>query len=298
MPLRDPTAVRQTGGMRSTGEPADDQRVVRALLLLQRYSNAMTRIAVDSLVEGDGTNNEVGLLLSLHFDGPQSPSELAQARALDRSQTSRMLRRLEAAGMVTRAADRKDGRRSTVRLTPRGRRRIEAFDAALSEYFVTSAPMMSEALTLMGVQPSPGDPPVGGALESAARLTAVGQAFVARAVEELGPFGVGNDTGERFVLGLLLARGAQRPGTLADALERSPAFTSARLGRLEAAGLVTRRLEGGSDGRAVLVDLTATGRLAAEVYLRAFAADAAQIGEALEATLHAAPALEESDRTG
>ncbi len=282
--------MRKTGVMHRTPEPADDQRIIRALLLLQSYSTAVTRIAVETLVGGEGANRDIGLLLSLHFDGPQAPSELAESLGLDRSQTSRMLRRLDAVGLVRRVADQRDGRRSTVRLTARGHRRLASFDEALASHSLEVAPMITEMLDLLAVEPSAADSTPRSALEAAVQMSAIGEAFVEKAVAALAPYGVGDDRGERFVLGLLLAHGPQRPGALSEALSSSPAYTSARLGRLEAAGLVTRRLEGGPDGRAVLAELTLSGHRAAHTYLGVLAEEAPRIGTAVAAVLAAVAA--------
>lgn len=293
-----PTVVRKTVAMHRSPDPADDQRIVRALLLLQSYSTAITRIAVETLVGGEGANREIGLLLSLHFDGPQAPSELAESLGLDRSQTSRMLRRLDAAGLVTRDPHPEDGRRTTVRLTARGHRRLASFDEALAAYSLEAEPMVAEMLDLVRPEPSAGDPPPRSALEAAVQMSAVGEEFVEKAVAALAPYGVTEDRGERFVLGLLLAHGPQRPGLLSEALKSSPAYTSARLRRLEAAGLVTRRLEGGSDGRAVLAELTPTGHRAARTYLAVFAEEAPRVGAAVAGIRDAMAATGAAGRSG
>ena len=282
--------MRKTGVMHRTPEPADDQRIIRALLLLQSYSTAVTRIAVETLV-GVRVPTVTSASCSPSTSTARRPPASSPSRwGSDRSQTSRMLRRLDAVGLVRRVADQRDGRRSTVRLTARGHRRLASFDEALASHSLEVAPMITEMLDLLAVEPSAADSTPRSALEAAVQMSAIGEAFVEKAVAALAPYGVGDDRGERFVLGLLLAHGPQRPGALSEALSSSPAYTSARLGRLEAAGLVTRRLEGGPDGRAVLAELTLSGHRAAHTYLGVLAEEAPRIGTAVAAVLAAVAA--------
>ena len=53
-------------------------------------------------------------------EGPLTPSEIAQRERIQRPSATRMLARLEAAGLITRAADPGDRRSALVTITPAG----------------------------------------------------------------------------------------------------------------------------------------------------------------------------------
>ncbi|MGZ8648895.1 MAG: MarR family transcriptional regulator, partial [Solirubrobacteraceae bacterium] len=53
--------------------------------------------------------------------GPLTPSELADRERIQRPTVTRLLVRLEAAGLIARAADPADGRSSLITVTPAGR---------------------------------------------------------------------------------------------------------------------------------------------------------------------------------
>jgi MarR family transcriptional regulator for hemolysin len=77
------------------------------------------------------------------------------------------------------------------------------------------------------------------------------------------------------VLFLLLRRGERRMGAIGEVLALGAPAVTGLVGRMEAAGLVTRRKDA-SDRRGALVDLTEAGRRAAESadqVLRAFNAE-------------------------
>jgi len=61
------------------------------------------------------------MLATIDLHGPLTPSELALRERVQRPTVTRMLARLEADGIVERAADPADGRSFLVSLTPAGR---------------------------------------------------------------------------------------------------------------------------------------------------------------------------------
>jgi DNA-binding MarR family transcriptional regulator len=260
--------------------------MVRALLLLQDYSSGLSRTALDSLTEGEVGNHDIAILLHLHTVGPQHPSDIADDLGYERSQSSKHLARLESRGMIAREPDPADGRRHRVTLTPQALERIARFEAALGEYYATSESTVTEILTLMNAPPQDPAPNTRGVLEAAAMMSAAGDRYLAEVVPALAAYGVGDDFAERFIIGTLLARGAQRPGHLARELGRPPALVSLRLARLEEAELVTRERGGPHDRRAIIVNLTPTGRRAARTMLRLLARHAADIGLAIGATIN------------
>jgi len=84
-------------------------------------------------VAGEGvTVAEWAVMRVLYGSGPVAPSQLAEAMGLTRGAISKLVDRLEAKGLVARAASAVDGRGQVVRLTAAGRRRVPAL-AALAE---------------------------------------------------------------------------------------------------------------------------------------------------------------------
>jgi DNA-binding MarR family transcriptional regulator len=76
-------------------------------------------------------------LATVDRHGPLTPSELAARERVQRPTVTRVVCRLEEAGLVTRAADPADGRSALITVTPAGRALLEAArtrkDAFLSE---------------------------------------------------------------------------------------------------------------------------------------------------------------------
>jgi DNA-binding MarR family transcriptional regulator len=66
------------------------------------------------------------VLLAVVEEGLSAPSDIAAFIGIDRTATSRALRRMEAAGLVSRHAAAGDGRRTEVRASTEGRRRLDA----------------------------------------------------------------------------------------------------------------------------------------------------------------------------
>lgn len=61
------------------------------------------------------------ILLALGMEGRKYPSDIASFVGIDRTATSRTLRRMEETGMVRRGAGKGDGRRTRVEITDHGR---------------------------------------------------------------------------------------------------------------------------------------------------------------------------------
>ncbi len=76
-------------------------------------------------------------LATIELHGPLTPSELAVRERVQRPTVTRVVYRLEEAGLVTRAADPADGRSALVSITPAGRALLAGArtrkDAFLSE---------------------------------------------------------------------------------------------------------------------------------------------------------------------
>ncbi len=73
----------------------------------------------------DLSPSQTAALATIERRGPLTPSELAAYERIQRPTATRVLARLEEAGLVTRAADPADGRSSLVSLSAEGRALLE-----------------------------------------------------------------------------------------------------------------------------------------------------------------------------
>ena len=91
---------------------------------LTRAARVQERRLEDGLRRLGLTRTTWCILLAVGNEGLTQPSEIAQFVGIDRTATSRALRGMEAAGLVSRAAGDGDGRTTEVRLTDLGRARL------------------------------------------------------------------------------------------------------------------------------------------------------------------------------
>ena len=89
---------------------------VRLRLAVTRTARRLRQEASAGLSPSQGA-----MLATIERHGPLTPSELAERERVQRPTVTRMLARLEAEGIVQRAADPADGRSFLVSLTPAGR---------------------------------------------------------------------------------------------------------------------------------------------------------------------------------
>jgi DNA-binding MarR family transcriptional regulator len=256
-----------------------------ALVALHRYSVVLTEIAHQSLGRESTENRDIEVVLTLHRTGPMTPTELAEATGAPRSSVSRALNRLEAAGLITRRPDARDGRSVLIAVTPKGRRRVAAFAGRLESYFAAGEPLIKEAFDLLDVHaPAPGASRSADPMTTITMLSTAGAAFVADATEALEPFGV-RESADRFTIALLDLYGTQRPTQIAHELRLTPSGTSGVLARMEAADVIIRRHDRTpGDRRAVVVELAARGRQAADAQLDVFARHVESLTQALSLT--------------
>ncbi|MDE2572186.1 MAG: winged helix DNA-binding protein [bacterium] len=93
--------------------------IARAVVLAER----MIGKAMDRALAVLGTSAAQRPVLEALWDvGETSPAELAKAARVEGPPMSRMLKRMERAGLIKRREDPKDGRRQLVSLTPKGER--------------------------------------------------------------------------------------------------------------------------------------------------------------------------------
>jgi DNA-binding MarR family transcriptional regulator len=248
-----------------------EQALLRSLVLLHRYSIDITAIARESLGWPAVDNRSIQLLLAIHRSSGQHPSQLAERMGASRSSVSRSISLLADLGLISRNRATEDGRSITLRITPKGRRRVERFAARLSDYFRDGAPLVKESLHELQVPTPHGRRSVPiSALDAASRMSLVGAEYVEDVVTALEPYGVRRSV-DRWALALAYERGTVRPSELANELDLTFSATSGLIDRLEERTLAVRRYsQVAGDRRAVVVRLTSTGEAAARELLRVF----------------------------
>jgi DNA-binding MarR family transcriptional regulator len=113
-----------------------DDEVVEAVL---RASRVLIAVAARSLaaVEDDVTLPQYRALVVLASRGPLRPSELAEALAVHPSTVTRLCDRLVAKRFVHRGESPANRREVSIRLTPKGRRLVDAVTARRREEIAT-----------------------------------------------------------------------------------------------------------------------------------------------------------------
>jgi MarR family 2-MHQ and catechol resistance regulon transcriptional repressor len=115
--------------MRRSNEDAasgwlEDSSGVRVWLVLMKAHRSLVRHAERSIVSLDMCISDFGVLEVLLHKGPQSISEIGRRVDLTSGSITTAIDRLEARGLVVRAADASDRRARVVHLTPDGKVRI------------------------------------------------------------------------------------------------------------------------------------------------------------------------------
>jgi DNA-binding MarR family transcriptional regulator len=115
---------------------ASDEDVVDAVL---RASRVLLAVAVRSLaeVDDDVTLPQYRALVVLASRGPQRPTELADALAVHPSTVTRLCDRLVAKRLVHRGESPTNRREVSIRLTPKGRRLVDAVTARRRDEIAT-----------------------------------------------------------------------------------------------------------------------------------------------------------------
>ncbi len=266
------------------GWPHDRAALLRALVLGERYSVGLTRVAIETLSGPRANNRDVELLLAIDSHPDATPGWLSAATSRDAASISRSLRRFEEDGLITRRPSPADGRSSMVRVTRKGRTRIRNFQRSLAEYLSEGAPIVKEILDLLDMTVEQAPRP-SGVMEAISGMARVGQAYADEATAALRPYGVTHET-ERFTLTLLLDRGEVRPRDLVHEFGLAANQVTLLLDRMSEAGLLTRDHDDPADRRAVVVRLTERGEEAANLQLDVFARHADRVASALALTAH------------
>jgi len=92
------------------------------------------RLRQESDTGGDTSPTLTAALATLAREGPLTPSALAQRERIQRPTATRVVARLEAAGLVTRTSDPADGRVSHVTIAPAGRALLKRIRSRKNEY--------------------------------------------------------------------------------------------------------------------------------------------------------------------
>src|SRR3954468_17204613 len=121
--------------MRTTSEVREEVKEE----LAPRLRWAITRMA-RRLRQEAGTDlgpSQVAALASVERRGPLSPSELAALERIKRPTATRIVRHLEAAGLVERVRDPEDGRGAILSATPDARELLKRLRARKTAYLAS-----------------------------------------------------------------------------------------------------------------------------------------------------------------
>jgi DNA-binding MarR family transcriptional regulator len=113
---------------------SDADRASRLALEMRTLIGKMRRKLRDQTGREDLTSSQVAVLLRLEKDGPATASNLARAEAMRPQSMSAVIAPLEAARLITAAADPSDGRQTLWSLTKKCRERIEERRAAKQDW--------------------------------------------------------------------------------------------------------------------------------------------------------------------
>jgi DNA-binding MarR family transcriptional regulator len=92
------------------------------------------RLRQESDTGGETSPTLTAALATVEREGPLTPSALAQHERIRRPTATRVVARLEAAGLVTRTADPSDGRVSHVSVTTEGRALLRRIRSRKNQY--------------------------------------------------------------------------------------------------------------------------------------------------------------------
>jgi DNA-binding MarR family transcriptional regulator len=252
------------------------------MVLLLPQLNALCRLVIDfeaQLVTGLALGSDtitldtpgLGALVSIDVFGALRPGAVAVVLGMSSGGTTKVLQRLEAAGLVLRRLDSVPGDRRgvVIELTDAGRTAIRGTEAILIE----QASRWAEALTPFA-SPTPTDasapavpadldasPGVAGpAVAALFHLVGAIDQVVIENVDDIAALHPADPRGLLLLTELDLS-GPLPVGAVATLIGRSRASTNALLSALDASGMVERSPHAeGSDRRLVLARITSKGR--------------------------------------
>ena len=128
------------------------QSAERLLLQFARFGSAVSRTLVAATNQPDFvTNAPILVLCLLDLDGPTRPGAIAEVVGLTTGGTTKLLDRMEAAGLIHRTygAIDNDHRGVQVELTARGRTLLRQATAALLAHLPDASTTVKEIVSLM-----------------------------------------------------------------------------------------------------------------------------------------------------
>jgi DNA-binding MarR family transcriptional regulator len=259
--------------------PDDPERLTALMHVLHRFSVEATGTVDAALGTDFLSNSAIRFACALFRSGPLTTARVGEVTGLRRGAAARVVAQFERLGLARRATSDQDRRAVLVRATPAGLRAADRLEDAFDRFLLDARPLAKEALDLLLPGQADGhedrsdplvtDDPI--ALLDA--MGAAGNELNGTIRARLGDEHV--DGRQQIALLVLLRLGAVRPGQLADELALSSGGLTYLVDRLEAAGKVSRSYGAvETDRRAILIDLTDSGRAAALTTTRG-AADAA-----------------------
>lgn len=108
--------------------PVAIEQQIEAVRGFNRFYTNVAGLLREGLLDTDLTLTEARLVFDLAQRERTEVTALRQALALDAGYLSRLIRRLEERGLLTRMRSEADSRRQVLALTPRGRRKFELLD--------------------------------------------------------------------------------------------------------------------------------------------------------------------------
>ena len=236
--------------------------LAQVMVLVRRMSQVLNGSIDRAGLHELRNNPEIRVSVALHRGGAMRPRDLQEAAGLTSGGLTKLLDRLEQAGLVRRGArgTTSDGRAVEVRLTAAGRRATARLIHALDDGHVDSRPIAKEIVMLVeacGGGPSPSLEPCDELIQCVARLGMMLAECVAGTPGTPTPI----DIHSLMFLCYADLEGGCRPGAVIDLLDLSSGGATKLLDRLEAEGLVHREYGAvDADRRAVVVTVTAEGR--------------------------------------
>jgi len=264
-------------------------------------------VSVDRALARDPTTKvretaEVGVLLVLTTKEPLRPREVSALAGLSSGGTSKLLDRMERAGLIERTYGElpEDRRAVTIRITHDGRSAVDVAEGLTRGIARDLVPVLRDLLELEAetssrsrTRSTPRDQPAGSILEPLFEFITIVDFSV---IDVIGPDPLLHPRDPRPLLVLIEAAAPQglALGDVAALIGRSPSAASALVGHLETDGLVARhRGSVPGDKRIVTVRPTPAGRRLLKKLVDALAAalpDAATAAQRLVELLDPGPA--------
>jgi DNA-binding MarR family transcriptional regulator len=103
------------------------------------------RLRQESDTGGETSPTLTAALSTVEREGPLTPSALAEHERIQRPTATRVVARLEAAGLVTRTSDPADRRVARVAITPEGRAQLKRIRSRKNQYLAQRLRVLTPA---------------------------------------------------------------------------------------------------------------------------------------------------------